>query len=152
MSYIWIMCWTDAGLTCVFVQARLYVTISRFSDPRPEILMHFNSYVASCWRRKENTVSMKQAPSGRLYIVPSPLSLSGIMIRFVFFEFFKRREAGLGVGTYVLDFMISNSKFWLSDPILHFDPPQLTCGKLLTSGKQYAATTSMKVSPGKGSF
>lgn len=116
MSYIWIMCCTDAGLTFVFAQARLYVTNSRFSDPQPEILMHVSSYVASCWRRKEKQYPWSRPLSGLLYIVPSPLSLSDFMIHYVSFEFFNRRGTGLSVSAnktswyriQVFDFLIQS--------------------------------------------
>lgn len=51
------------------------IPLSSSSNPRPQILMLVNPYVASCWRRKEKTVTvpMKQASSGLVYIVsPHP--------------------------------------------------------------------------------
>lgn len=130
MSYIWIMCCTDAGLTWVFAQTRLYVTkftLFWSSTQNFDARQLFRGQLTP----ERKTVPMKQAPVRALVYRTFPLVTK--RHRYVLYpsNFFKCCECWCEQ-----DFMMSNSTLRLSDSIPHFYPPQLTYGKLLTSGRK----------------
>lgn len=132
MSYIWIMCCTDAGLTWVFAQTRLYVTKFTLFWSSTQNFDARQLFRGQLLTPERKTVPMKQVPVRALVYRTFPLVTKQHHDTFCILRIFSN-VASVGANK---TSMMSNSTLRLSDSILHFYPPQLTCGKLLTSGRK----------------
>lgn len=130
MSYVWILCHTDARLTWVFIQARLHDTTFTLR-PSPQNFIARQRPIADAGKKTRETWSRSSRDLSELVHCTSPQFAKGIMIRLGPFEFLPTRDTlGCWCGKI---FVISNSSLWISNLFLHSDPLLLLCGKLLTS-------------------